>query len=302
MPQLERILGSQSFSRVYTKRNMLRDLDFKDHLQLYTSGDYARSGVEVNKSILLVTKGKAPHFWAGPVVVVKEQDENLGFHEDITMTDFRNITDYLLTYGQPFLADAFPNYPLKYKAKGVKFNCCGDIDKFKRKFVAVEVPKDHPVFLARSSPISTLVGLPVKAEKYPLDKNLENETGSRSNGTAAFLHMEADPGIDSSWGLAPEYWQKRNGNMLVVRADKGDISPAEVQELCDFCQFKMQPLFEESSATGGNIKTRAEVMDHLTPASFQHYMDVEHQAAEIQELRKADAARGGYELTPIESA
>ncbi|KAL9004414.1 MAG: hypothetical protein Q9188_002772 [Gyalolechia gomerana] len=92
MPQLETVMVSGPLTPVYNGRNVLRDLDLEGHLEIYDPADYARSDATVNKSILLVTKGKAPHTWRGPVVVLKEQEENMDFHEDITMTDFRIIS------------------------------------------------------------------------------------------------------------------------------------------------------------------------------------------------------------------
>lgn len=196
IPQLKGVMGDETLARVYSGRNKLRDLDLEGHLQFYHYDCYANAGAMVNKSILLVTKGKAPHCWRRPVVVLKEKAE-MNLHEDVTMTDFRNIMDHLLTSGRPLLAELIPLYPLKYKAKGVKVNYYGDIKRFNKKYVALDVPKDHPVFLAESSPISTLVGMPVKAQKYPFDKSWENMPHSGllpwSNRMAAFLHMEADP-------------------------------------------------------------------------------------------------------------
>ncbi|KAL8716813.1 MAG: hypothetical protein Q9225_005887 [Loekoesia sp. 1 TL-2023] len=303
IPQLKGVMGDETLARVYSGRNKLRDLDLKGNLPFYHYDCYADAGAMVNKSILLVTKGKAPHCWRGSVVVLKEK-ANMIFHEDVTMADFRTIMDHLLTFGLPLLAELIPTCPLKFKAKGVKVNCSGDINRFNKKYVAVDVPKDHPVFLAESSPISTLVGMSVKAHQYPFDKIWKNMTHSGllpwSNRTAAFLHMEADPKNAGTWGSAPNHWQNNNGNMLVVGEDKGDISPADVEKLCDFCQYKMRPLFEESSLAAGYVRSKQEVMAHLTPAGFRKYIDEEHKSDAIQQLRKEEAARCGYNMLPLQ--
>lgn len=88
--------------------------------------------------------------------------------------------------------------------------------------------------------------------------------------------------------------------MLVVREDKEDISPAEVEKLCDFCQYKMQPLFEESSFTGGYVRSKEEVMAYLTPAGFRKYIDEEHKSEAIQQLRKENASISGYKAVALQ--
>lgn len=303
-PQLQGIMGGERWARVQNERNFLRGHDSGVALQFYTYDSYADSASMINRSILLVKKGTPCHTWMGPVVVLREQLGDTELHEDITLTDFRNVIDFLNTYGLDPLMLLTRNPPLKHKVKGVKVNCVGDIKRFSKKYIAVEVPKDHPVFFQRSSPISALVGMTVKARKYPFNKMWEEMpfTGFApwSDATAAFLHMEVDPNSGGTWGFAPMYWQNSNGNMLVVREDEKDITPAEVEVLCDFCQYKMQPLFEDSNESGGEILVKREVMAHMTPAGFRKYIDQDHVSDAINQLRERDAALHGTGLIPLE--
>lgn len=236
----------------------------------------------------------------GPILVLREKRDT-ELHEDVTMTDFRNIIDFLVTCGLDTLTLFTRDPPLKHKTKGVKVNYIGDIKRFSKRFVAVDVPKDHPVFLAPPSPISVLVGMP---RKYPFDKAWDSMLKSiltpSSNRAAAFLHMVADPN-DGMWGFAPMHWQYDTGNMLVVREDRIDISPAEVEMLGDFYQYKMQPLFEDSDAPGGWLLTKREVMACMTPAGFRQYIDEDHESDAINQVRGRDAARDGRALIPLES-
>ncbi len=303
-PQLKGIMGGAHVARVQNERNFLRGHDTGVVLQFYTYDSYLDSASMINRSILLVTKGKPSHPWMGPVVVLREQIGDTGLHEDITLTDFRNIVDFLKIYGLDPLMLITQNPPLEQKVKGVKVSCVGDIKRFSKKYVAVDVPKDHPVFFQRSSPISAMVGMTVKAHMYPFDKAWENMpstgNGPWSNATAAFLHMEVDPNPGVTWGFAPMHWQNSNGNILVVREDEKDITPAEVEMLCDFCQYKMQPLFEDSNESGGGIRAKREVMAHVTPAGFRNYIDQDHRSDAINQLRERDAACDGTGLIPLE--
>ncbi|KAI4119539.1 MAG: hypothetical protein LQ338_007255 [Usnochroma carphineum] len=303
--ELEKIMGDETLTFAYNDHNYLRDRDFGGILKIYSRDDYVRSGSMVNKSISLVTKGKNPYCWKGPLVVSKTPTLSQDLHDDITMTDFRNMIDFFMTYGLNRQAEAM-NHPLKHKAKGVKVNCYGDIKRFNKKYVAVDVPKDHPVYLAKPSPIFALVGMAVKAQRYPFNKIWEDMPHSGvfpwSNGTAALLQMKADPRNPNTMGLAPLNWQSRIGNILVVREDKGDITPAEVEMLCDFCRYKMLPLIEESLQSDKEwISKEDGLMAQLTPAGFRRYIDEEHNSNAMNELRIRDAARIGYDLPPLES-
>ncbi|KAL9595102.1 MAG: hypothetical protein Q9219_006645 [cf. Caloplaca sp. 3 TL-2023] len=302
--QLRKITNFTIPKRVLCTHNDLRDLDFEGTLHFNTDA-FTQPDAVMNKSILLVTKGKPAKNWTGPIVVQKSMDvDPADWYGDVTMTDFRNVVDFFMEYRGPVAYEE--TYPLKHKAKGVKVNCYGDIRRLGRKFVDVEVPKDHPVFLANPSPMSELVGMPVKARKYPFDKYWDTMPYQGclpwSNGTAAFLHLRTDPVRANGWGWAPAYWQNSVGNMLVVRADKKDITPAEVETLCDFCQFKMQPLFHNTHEAEDFEAATRTVLSFLTPAAFRKYAEEEHRSDAIDELRKEWAKSSGYDLPPLEQA
>jgi len=121
--------------------------------------------------------------------------------------------------------------------------------------VNVEVPRDHPIFTntTASSRISDQIELPVLTRKYPANKPWANNTGYQNNQPATFLHMNTDPDRLTTgwWGMPPMKWDKDVGSVLVVRADGKDLSPRQCEALCDFCQFKMQPMFGEFWESGG---------------------------------------------------
>ncbi|KAL8906643.1 MAG: hypothetical protein Q9207_001897 [Kuettlingeria erythrocarpa] len=288
-------MGAAHVARVQNERNFLRGHGTGVALQFYTYDSYVDSASMINRSILHVTKGKPYHPWMGPVVVLREQLGDTELHEDITLTDFRNIIDFSRLTG----------LILSHQSRGtLLWSIKSRASKFSKKYVAVDVPKDHPVFFQRPSPISALVGMTVKAHKYPFNRTWEEMrfTGVApwSNATAAFLHKEADRNPGGTWGFAPMYWQNSNGNVLVVREDEKDTTPAEVEMLCDFCQYKMQPLFEDSNESGGEILAKRKVMARMTPAGFRKYIDQDHRSDAINQLRERDAARNRTGLIPLE--
>ena len=67
------------------------------------------------------------------------------------------------------------------------------------------------------------------------------------------------------------HWQDEVGSVLVVRSDGGDVTKQQVEALSRFCQFKMQPLFENGLGGGLVEMTKAEVMGFLTPQAFGDY-------------------------------
>lgn len=138
-------------------------------------------------------------------------------------------------------------------------------------YSAVDVPKDHPVFYNPIAPISELVGMSVHTRKYPPDRLWEdNHDGSYENDPATFLHMVPDANSDW-WGWAPSEWRGDVGSVLVVRSNDQDVTTQQVEALCRFCQFKMQPLFENGLGGGLVEMTKAEVMAYMTPEAFRDY-------------------------------
>lgn len=46
---------------------------------------------------------------------------------------------------------------------------------------------------------------------------------------------------DSKWGLAPPEWQNWVGSVLIVRRDRKEVTPREVQMLAEYSQFAIGP-------------------------------------------------------------
>lgn len=85
------------------------------------------------------------------------------------------------------------------------------------------------------------------------------------------------------------HWQDGVGSVLVVRSDGRDVTTQQVEALSRFCQFKMQPLFENGLGGGLMEMTRAEVMGFLTPAGFGEYF------AEVRARNMEEGEGEGWE-------
>ena len=205
------------------------------------------------------------------------------FHLDIDMKDYRDVVDYFILYGQKMMQGgelglrAMPG-----KVWGVRINCKRDQRTMGAEFTAGGVPRSHSVFHGPVAPISNLVGMPLHTKKCPSQKNWkDNDDDSYENDTATSLHINTDISNDW-WGQAPPEWKKDVGSVLIVRSDGRDITRQEVKVLCRFCQFKMQPLFENALGGGSAPMTREEVMGFMTPRGFAKY------AAEVEDVGLVD--------------
>ncbi len=77
--------------------------------------------------------------------------------------------------------------------------------------------------------------------------------------------------------------------MLVVRSDGLDVTTQQVEALSVFCQFRMQPLFENGLGGGLVMMTRAEVMGYMTPEGFRDYF------AEVRARKMEEGEDEGWE-------
>lgn len=275
--------------RKLIQRNILRDRNLANSLEVVCRETFLIDGSESNKSIIRATHGSTGHTWKGPIVALKKQ--GLGMdplrYLDIDMQDYRDVVDYFTSYGDESVQDTEVRHDRKGKVRGVKINCEGDQRTFGAEpYSAVNVPQDHPVFYSPVAPISELVGMPVRTTKYPPDRlwkdNHDDVSDLYENVPATVLHRVLDPSTGDRWGWAPMQWQNDVGSVLVVRSDGQDMTTQQLEVLSHFCQFKLQPLIENAMGGGLVEMTREEVMGYMTPDGFGHYF-AEMRAKKIRE-------------------
>lgn len=275
--------GNPSPLRYLVQRNVLRSRDIGHTIEIVGRDAFLIDGSILNQSIVRVTNGVAPHTWKGPILALRKKGLAADplHYDHITMSDLREVVDYFLTYGDEAVGRT--DQTKRTKVKGVRISCEADQTVFRaKKYISVQVPREHPVFTqpTPSCGISKLVELPVLVRKYPADKAWakdESISGTGySNQAATFLHLNTDPNsrLLMGWGWAPMQWQNNVGSVLVVRADGKDLSPHHCEVLCSFCQFKMQPLFEDSIEADMDSEqpmSKDAVLQQMTKEKFERY-------------------------------
>ena len=276
MPQVQGILCGKlgqfepSYQEIPIQRNNLRGQTFANTLQVVCRETFQIDGSQLNKSVVKATRGGAVLPWAGSIIALKKKGLGIDplHYMDIDMQDYRDVVDYLFSCANVSVQHRIT------KCRGVKIHCIGDQRTFGTGvYSAVDVPKDHPIFYGPIAQISQLVGMPIHTRKYPPDKLWKDSkiVPTFQNVPATSLHLVADPIMDA-WGRAPMSWQNDVGSVLVVRSDGQDVTTKQVEALSRFCQFKMQPLFENALGGGLVEMSREEVMRYLTPSVFEEYM------------------------------
>ena len=238
-----------------------------------------------NRSIMALTKGAVNSHWKGPVIILKEQlkEKYPNSYEDVTMVDFRDTVDFLLSYENdlanvPELATRLTS---PRRAMGVLVRPTEGILAGREAYEPYFFFREEPAFNATvTSLISKLVDLPVRVIPNPYLPNPRNspeqvdpakhKQRSRlnppDNQPGIYLHL-LDPDQPSLWlGLDPD--QPENRSMIVVREDKRDVSPVEVEALCRYAEMKAQPLFQ-MPWEGGN--TREEILATVSREDFVNW-------------------------------
>lgn len=123
-------------------------------------------GSKANRSIASITALEPErwhHDWRGTIIAygMIGLDYNETTYRDLSMNDFRHITDFFLSHN----SDPSPvtQQPVGTKVEGVRINCLGDQKMLNRPhFEAVEVYSTDPIFSKHdTSDIANRIGLPV---------------------------------------------------------------------------------------------------------------------------------------------
>ncbi|KAH0556756.1 hypothetical protein GP486_005453 [Trichoglossum hirsutum] len=270
-------------------RNIFRGFSLDHTVKVVCRETFLVDGSKKNICIEELTRGKMLHDWRGPIVILSEPGTAIDprIYQDITLSDLRIAVDYFLTYGDYSIENlvagarsvSLASRPGGAKVQGVRINCLGDQKVFGAKqYVAAAVPRDHPVFLSTPTGISTYMGPPLLMRKYPPHRAWKDDKNMRpypyQNQAATFMNLNADVN-SQEWGRAPLHWQNEVGSMMVVHKDGKDLTPHQVEALAYYCQFKLQPVFEDSIGAGSVQRTRKEVVSQfLTRNMFEEFFDI----------------------------
>lgn len=222
-------------------------------------------GSRINKSIkkICATKSGWAYFpWEGPVLAYSRVGRGSDPPDcrDITMSDFRHITDYLLWYRATLIRNPQPS--ISEVVKGVRINCIGDQKTFdKPVFEQVTLSSKDPIFTSHdTSDIAARVGLPLYTRKLTPDPKWAQDTSNKMfemypfvNFNATYLHLSCDPDAEFDadkgvfgWGLAPSQYQNNTGSIVVVRQDKKPLNAFDMEAMCKYCREEVHPIFLHS--------------------------------------------------------
>jgi len=296
-PQLENYFGrGDNGSTMMYNYNPVRSRTLKEHIDIRHRDSFLIDGSKLNQSVLAATKGTASHTWCGPLVVLKHKAGGMdpSYYTDIDMSDFRDVVDYLIAYGRKSTTETLsemlkdttlvvptarecvalrepePSTTPRTTIKGVRINCRGDIKSKRKKFELVELPIDHRKDRHTIPAISTRVGMSLQVKKIPPPASSRKGEFSLENQAVTFLYLDDNPN-STQWGWAPMEWQSGVGSVVVARADGEDLFPQHVEALCHFCQFVLQPLFEDSMGAGMGPEDigKEEVLYRMSAKSFE---------------------------------
>ncbi|OJJ52854.1 hypothetical protein ASPSYDRAFT_73415 [Aspergillus sydowii CBS 593.65] len=231
----ENLVRSQTFGTGFKHGNLQRD----GHCvtMVYRAGGNPCP----NESILtsLRPPGVEQSPFRGPVLAVRERPGKL--YEDIAMSDFRHLIDYLISFhltrplAEPFTGPMRPVH-------GVLIRCCGETqDNWGVSFKSADLstvgcaPGDNGAI----SQISKLLGMPLRLRKCAINGFFEDVT----NPNASMLMLMLNP-ERKDWGMPSSHWALNIGNVFVVRDDGKNLKVEDVEMICYFARFKVHPMFQ----------------------------------------------------------
>ncbi|KAI9164010.1 hypothetical protein HJFPF1_05645 [Paramyrothecium foliicola] len=210
-----------------------------------------------NRSLQACTDGKSQihDWWRGDIVAISQSP--VGWFEDITMADFRDIIDHITTFPTTHAPDHDVDSHLTqpFAIRGVRINCYGEAMRYgkdmKTEYVPVNVPLNHVVGLSylhqQVSHVTQLWGMPIRLYQDPESTRQEAETGDEDpadnpNARPLMLQMNPDTG---GWGQFDRLlYGRRIGNILAVREDKKDLKVEDVLKIRAFATERLEPLIE----------------------------------------------------------
>lgn len=165
--------------------------------------------------------------------------------------------------------------------KGVRISSNGEQQDGKDKYIEVLVPSDDAIFQLKPTGISTAMGLELLVQKTAKYGDLVIDPEGNLNRTAAYFHLPVNP-EQYEFGFLSVFLEDLNvGPVRVVRRDKKDINPKQVEALAIFGRFHLEEEYrlltrisfgpEEEEVRV--LARRAFVRNRLTRAEFESFFE-----------------------------
>ncbi len=143
------------------------------------------------------------------------------------------------------------------------------------KFTPVVVSVLDPVFKADKSTLSEMVGVPIRARKFPPHPAWKDsgELDIYTNQEATFLFRNMDPEHDG-FGIVSRSWDRRVGSVLVARDDGRDITPQQVEAVCYYSWQHTTDMFSDAweyDDRFGSNKEMVKLAALFTPNKFREF-------------------------------
>ena len=160
----------------------------------------------------------------------------------------------------------------RQNVKGVRISCSGDIRILgENKFIAVDVPASDLVWASDKSTLSEMVGVPVRARKFPPHPAWKDRRDDDwyENQAAIGLFRAMDP-EQEDFSFVPMNWDLRVGSALVVRDDGKDMTPQQVEALCYYAWEHTTDKFQDASESGSEEEI-VKLVALFTPEKFGEF-------------------------------
>lgn len=279
--------------RRYMWHNATRNWYLSCRLVVYFRDFFEIDGSRVNRS-LYTTIGSSDAIvfrWKGPLLTMSNTGggNDPPWFSDVTLGDFRQILDYFRYYHTDRVREVDSNYTRDQgrAVMGVRISCDGERQlRGAELFVPVEVPHLHDILEHGEngwmfgeggiSPISKLVGLPLRAKRIPHEWNEwadldEDELPAPYRNDAAWkLFLEPEP-KSGGFGFVQKAWNimGRISNVLLVRDDEEDLDVADVAALHGFIEEKLWPMF--SQTYDQDQAAQQKVRDYISRSNFLRF-------------------------------
>jgi hypothetical protein len=275
--------------------------DLEHTLNLYKLNFWYLEPTKKNKCVAELMEGGDVYDYIGPFVVVSQPgiEAHPVTHQDVIHADLRVVVDFLNTFDTrwkcgPFkVKTSFSSDDPLQKINGAVITCLGDQKLCNKKhYIEVEIKGNNEVFNDDPTSISKYMNLPLITFKLPpapewRDHSLSTlQYNPYENFEAVRMNRSMDVASYSFGWSHMRKWDQRPGSILVVRADRKDITARQVEALATYCMEDLMEAGQEYAEGEEEIEGDEErispqtivrrenfMRDHLCQAKFDSFFE-----------------------------